>query len=213
MTVVERRSDAGTGPRAGTRVRVRLRRAVLHSAIVSLTAAMVPLGLTLGVLVAVGGHWPVLLAIEVFILAACLALVLRRRAVFAEVTAHELRGNGIASPMETVPIERIGAVHLVPTYVLGRDEPITQLLITDRSGRRLFRMRGTYWEGGDLELIAAALPVRTEIVAEPIRLADFYAHYPTSEYWFENKRSMRILTVLGVCALSTVLAVAITWVA
>ncbi|MBI5159984.1 MAG: hypothetical protein HY996_00955 [Micrococcales bacterium] len=208
MTVVEGRSGGEASPRAV--VRVRLRRAVLRTAVMSLAAAMLPLGLTLVVVIVGGGRWPALLAVELIVLLACLALVLRRRAVFVEVTDRVLRGNGIASPMETVPVEQIGAVHLVPTYVLGIDEPILQLLVTDRSGRRVFRMRGTYWEHGDLELVAAALPVRPHVVAEPIRLADFYAQYPTSEYWFENKLSVRILTVLSVCALSTVLAVALS---
>lgn len=210
MAIVEGRSDAEVATRAGIRVRVRLRRELLRTSMVSLGAAMVPLTAALCAIAAAhNSRWPVLLAVELFILLSCLAIVLRRRVVYAEVTETVLRGNGIASPMEEVALDRIAAVHLVPTYVLGTDEAVYQLLATDAAGCRVFRMRGTYWENGDLERVAAALPVRAHVVREPIRLAEFWARYPTSEYWFENKPLVQVLIVLGVCAASVVLAITV----
>ncbi len=67
-----------------------------------------------------------------------------------EVTDTELRGNGIFSPMVHVPLDRIRSVLLVPTYVGQAPEAVTQLLVRDARGRRLFRMRGNFWHPQDL---------------------------------------------------------------
>lgn len=184
---------------------MRPRRELLRTAAVSLLAAMVPLTAALWAVATARGNWGVVLGLELAILLGCLAVVLRRHAMFVEVTATELRGNGIATPLVTAPFDRIAAAYLVPTYVLGSEVIVTQLLVTDAEGRRLFRMRSIYWEDGDLERVARALPVRPHVIAEPMRLSEFWRHYPTSEYWFENKPAGRVLSVLGVCLLSVLL--------
>ncbi len=86
---------------------------------------------------------------------------------------------------------------------------MTQLLVRDDDGKRLFRMRGNFYRDGDLETIAAALPVPAQTTAEPIEITEFFRTYPGSAYWFEHRPILRIV----VFAVALVLALAIAaWV-
>ena len=48
------------------------------------------------------------------------------------------------------------------------------VLVRDAGGARLFRMRGNYWNDGDLDRVAEVLPVAPITVTEPIDLRDFF---------------------------------------
>ena len=134
---------------------------------------------------------------------------MRQLTVFSAVTETELIGRGIFSPMIRVPLEKIAAVHLVETYVGQAPESVTQLLVTDDEGKRLFRMRGNFYQDGDLKAIAAALPVKAQIASEPIGITEFFRTYPGSAYWFEHRPILWI--VVFAVSLAVALAVA-AWV-
>jgi hypothetical protein len=129
--------------------------------------------------------------------------------VHSAVSESELFGNGIFTPMVRVPLDRIASVLLVETYVGQAPEAVTQLLVRDAAGRRLFRMRGNFYEDGALQKIAAALPVTPTVVSEPVNLTDFFRSYPGSAYWFEHRPILRI--VVFIVALVAALAIA-AWV-
>jgi hypothetical protein len=120
-----------------------------------------------------------------------------------------LIGNGIFTSMVRVPLSQIAKVDLVETYVGQAPESVTQLLVRDAPGRRLFRMRGSFYPDGALQEIAAALPVKAEVVTEPISLTEFFRTYPGSAYWFEHRPVLRV--VAFVIALVVSLAIA-AWV-
>jgi hypothetical protein len=170
-----------------TVLRVVPRRSLLVSAFVSTLAVVVPVSaLFFWFAIPRGQAHFVVLALAV-VVAAAGAVLLRQLSVDTVITATELRGRGIFSPMVRVPLERIGSVALVPSYVGQSAEPVTQLLVRDHDGRRLFRMRGNYWHPGDLRKVASVLPVAATIVSEPMTLPEFFAAYPGSAYWFENR--------------------------
>lgn len=121
------------------------------------------------------------------VVVAAFGLLFRQLRVDTVIADGELRGNGIFSPMVRVPLEKIAAVDLVPVYVGQSPESAYQLLVRDADGARLFRLRGTYWHAGDLEKIAEALPVPTHVATEPMSISEFFAAYPGSAYWFENR--------------------------
>lgn len=133
-----------------------------------------------------------------------LLLLWRQLNVYCAVTATELIGNGIFTPLVRVPLGRIRRVLLVPTYVGAVPQPVMQLLVTDADGRRVFRMRGNFWHEADLRTLAAALPVPAEQVAEPMTRRDFFRTYPGSAYWFEGSRLLQValLTVLAIGGLA-----------
>lgn len=168
-------------------LRVVPRRSLLVSALVSTLVVVLPVSaLFFWFAIPRGQAVYVVLALGIVIVAA-LGVLVRQLRVDTVVTATELRGRGIFSPMVRVPLDRIASVILVPTYVGQAPEPVTQLLVRDADGHRLFRLRGNYWHPGDLRKVANALPVATTPVAEPMTLREFYVAYPGSAYWFENK--------------------------
>jgi hypothetical protein len=168
-------------------LRIVPRRSLLVSALVSTLAVVLPVSaLFFWFAIPRGQGIFVVLALAIVIVAA-LGVLLRQLCVDTVVTPTELRGRGIFSPMVRVPLDRIASVILVPSYVGQASEPVTQLLVQDADGHRLFRLRGNYWHPGDLRKVASALPVATTSVAEPMTLPEFYAAYPGSAYWFENK--------------------------
>jgi hypothetical protein len=194
---------------ARTSVLVRPRRSLMSTALISIVLGMLPV---FGVFYWFGvqhGSWQLVLVVHIAIVLASVAVMFRQLTVFSAVSETELLGRGIFSPLERVPIERIASATLVPTYVGQAPEPIQQLLVRDAAGHRLFRMRGNFWHQGDLAAIAAALPVATTVVKEPISIREFFRLYPGSAYWFENNPLVRVgvvvLAVLAVIAITTLL--------
>ena len=175
----------------GTRVLVRPRSSLLGTAMVSVLLAMVPVFGVLYWFSFAHGTWQAVGAVNLVLLLIGVSLVLRQLSVRTEVTETELRGNGIFTPMVHVPLDRIHSVLLIPTYIGQAPEPVTQLLVQDSQGRRLYRMRGNFWHSRDLRAVADALPARTTVVDDPISIGEFFGHYPGSAYWFENKPWLR----------------------
>jgi hypothetical protein len=191
----------------GTRVLVKPRRSLLTTALLSAALAFIPVFGVLYWFAIDHGSWQAVAIVNVVVVLIGLALVARQLTVHAEVTETELRGNGIFTPMVHVPLDRIRSVILVPTYIGQAPDAVTQLLVRDARGRRLFRMRGNFWHAEDLRAVADSLPVRTVVVDEPIALSDFFRTYPDSAYWFEDKPGLRIVLIGGLIAAALGIAV------
>jgi len=192
-----------------TLVSVRPRRSLITTGFVSIVLAMIPLFGVLYWFSIEHNSWLVVFVVHLFVTALAVLAVVRQLTVFSAVTRTELIGRGIFSPMIRVPLDKIAAVHLVETYVGQAPESVTQLLVTDEEGKRLFRMRGNFYQDGALPAIAAALPVKAQVASEPIGITEFFRNYPGSAYWFEHRPILRLV----VFAVSLALAVAIAaWV-
>lgn len=177
-----------------TLVFARPKRSLLITATLALVLALVPVSLALIVL---GGAWFATVVVEVLAIATCAAIAIRSLTVSTRLTDVELSGNGLFSPMVRVDLDDVHEVLLVPIFIGAAPDPVLQLLVRDATGRRLFRLRGNFWEDGLLERIAAAMPVPVQVVAEPIPAKLFFSTYPDSEYWFENKPWVRVAAILG----------------
>jgi hypothetical protein len=190
-----------------TTLRVRPRRSLVTTAFVSIVLAMIPVFGVLYWFAVQHGSWALVFVVHLAITIACLATLGRQLTVFTAVTATELIGRGIFSPIVRVPLNAIASVVVVPTYIGQSPDPVLQLLARDASGRRLYRMRGTFWNPEDLKAVADALPVTPDFVQEPIGIREFYRTYPGSAYWFQNKPAMWIivfiLAVLAAGAIAT----------
>lgn len=188
-----------------TTVRVVPRRSLLLSALVSILLVLLPIsGVLYWFAIPRGqGGWVVLA--QAIVVAASFGLLWRQLTVDTVVADGELRGRGIFSPMERVPLDRIAVVDLVEVYIGQSTETVPQLLVRDADGRRVFRLRGTFWHVGDLEKVAGALPVPTTIAPEPMTIQEFFRAYPGSAYWFENRPWL----TAGLIAIAVAAAVAI----
>jgi hypothetical protein len=191
----------------GTRVLVKPRRSLLTTALLSAALAFIPVFGVLYWFALAHDSWQAVAIVNVIVVLIGLALVARQLTVNAEVTATELRGNGIFTLMVHVPLERISSVLLVPTYVGQAPEAVTQLLVRDVRGRRLFRMRGNFWHAQDLRAIADSLPVRLVVIDEPIALSEFFRQYPDSAYWFEDKPGLKVFLIGSLIAGALAIAV------
>lgn len=190
----------------GTVVRFVPRRSLVRTAFASIVLAMIPVFGVLYWYAVQHNGWLLVFVVHLGVTFTAIALLARQLTVYSAVTSTELMGRGIFSPLLRVPLSRIASVVIVPTYLGQSPDAVLQLLVRDASGARLFRMRGNFWEPGDLEALARALPVAPTILQEPISIKAFYRGYPGSAYWFENKPALWL--VLGVVAL--LLAVAVT---
>jgi hypothetical protein len=192
-----------------TLVTVRPRRSLMRTGFLSIALAMVPVFGVLYWFSIQHRTWLVVLIVHAILTLLAFGVFCRQTMVHSAVTETELIGNGIFTPMVRVPLDRIASVLLVETYVGQAPEAVTQLLVRDAEGRRLFRMRGNFYEDGALQKIAAALPVTPAVVSEPVNLTDFFRSYPGSAYWFEHRPILRI--VVFIVALVAALAIA-AWV-
>ena len=184
-----------------TLVTVRPRRSLLRTGFVSIVLAMVPVFGVLYWFSIEHGSWQSVLVVHVLVSLVAVGLLIRQTMVHSSVTETELRGNGIFTPLVRVPLDHIATVDLVETYVGQAPDSVTQLLVRDAEGRRLFRMRGSFYHPGDLPKIAAALPVAPDVVSEPIGLSEFFRAYPGSAYWFEHRPILRIVAfAMGLAA-------------
>jgi hypothetical protein len=190
-------------------VTVRPRRSLLTTGFVSIVLAMIPVFGVLYWYSIEHGSWPIVLVVHGIVILAAVIVLGRQLTVYSAVTATELVGRGIFSPMIRVPLSSIAAVDLVETYVGQAPESVTQLLVRDAEGRRLFRMRGNFYHPGDLATLASALPVVPTVVPEPVNLTEFFRTYPGSAYWFEHRPVLRVIVL--VLALLAALALA-AWV-
>jgi hypothetical protein len=192
-----------------TVLRIVPRRSLLVSTLVSTLAIVVPVSaLFFWFAIPRGQGIFVVIALVTAVVAAFVVL-LRQLTVDTVLTATELRGRGIFSPMVRVPLDSIASVVIVPTYVGQAPDPILQMLVRDTAGRRLFRLRGNFWHPGDLRKVANALPVATTSVAEPMTLPEFFAAYPGSAYWFENRPWVTVALFAVVIAICVGIAVGV----
>ena len=187
-------------------VRIVPRRSLLVSALVSIIVVLVPVSAVLYWFAIPRGQGLWIALAQAIVVGAGLALLWRQLTLDTVVADGELRGRGIFSPMVRVPLEKIATVDIVPVYVGQSPETVPQLLVRDAAGRRLFRLRGTFWHSEDLAKVADALPVPARVAREPMSFPEFFAAYPGSAYWFEN-RPWLMAAILGVVILLSVAAV------
>lgn len=192
-----------------THVLIRPRRSLLTTALGAIVVAMIPI---FGVLYWFGferGSWVLVFVVHVGVVLLSLAVLARQLTVYAAVTDTELLGTGIFSPTVRVALDEIAQLILVETYVGQSPDTVTQLLVRDAQGRRLFRMRGNFWQPTDLADLVAALPIAATTVGDPMSATEFFRQYPGSAYWFENRPVLRALAVIAALGLLTAI---IAWV-
>lgn len=178
------------------RLRVRPKYSLLGNAFAAIVLGTTPIFAVTYWFTSTRGGTELAIAAHVGIISIALLLLWRQLRLYCAVTSDELVGNGIFSPLVRVPLARIHRVRLVPTFLGAAPEPVLQLLVTDANGRRLFRMRGSYWHTSELHALARALPVPVEETPEVLSRREFFTSYPGSAYWYENRLSLLVATIV-----------------
>ena len=174
-----RDSEAGT-------VRVRARPSLLHSGVFGAVAAGIPLFAVLYSLALAHGSWLRVLVVQVIYMALFAALLLRHRGVFVQVTATTITKQALF--VRTV-LNRsdVASLHMADTHHATSEDLVPQLIALDAAGKRLFRMRGTFWARESMLAVCAAIGAPLVIEPQPMSMKEFYALRPGIAYWYEGR--------------------------
>ncbi|MET3769294.1 hypothetical protein ABIB15_001985 [Marisediminicola sp. UYEF4] len=148
------------------------------------------------------GTWPGLLSWQLGTMLLCLVAYLRYRLTYIEVTPEAIVERGFLGSTRRIPLSRVATTVLAETYRSHAPDSTPQLLVRDAAGRRLLRMRGTFWSRAAIRRVADATGVPTEHYPDPITSREFFAGFPGSAYWFEHRPALFVATVLAVFAVS-----------
>lgn len=187
----------GTAQTHEATVRVLPRRSLARSATLTGVFSLSPVLIAVLWLTLPSGRWVDVLAVALGVVVIGLAMYWRYRVSFAAVTATEFVKRGWLPGFVRLRRDSIETLVLVSTYRDHSTETYPQLLALDASGRRLFRMRGTYWSEESVATVVEALGTPTVTLPRPLTRREFFAAYPDSPYWYESRPWIG-LTVVGV---------------
>ncbi|MCY7326793.1 MAG: hypothetical protein LH605_11785 [Microbacteriaceae bacterium] len=148
------------------------------------------------------GTWPGLLLGQLGTILLCLIAYLRYRSTYIEVTTESIAERGFFGLTRRIPLSRVATTVLAETYRSHAPDSTPQLLVRDAAGRRLLRMRGTFWSLAAIRRVADAIGVPTEHHPDPTTSREFFANFPGSAYWFEHRPALFVVTALAVFAVS-----------
>ncbi len=159
------------------------------------------------------GTWPGLLAGQLGTGLIVLVAYLRYRLTYIEVTTESIVERGFFGFTRRVPLPRVARTILAETYRSHAPDSTPQLVVRDAAGKRLLRMRGTFWSLAAIRRVADATGVPTEHFPDPITSREFLASFPGSAYWFEHRPALFVATVLAVFAVSLAVVLGLMWLA
>lgn len=179
-------TDAATPTERGT-VTVRPRRELARGATLTGVFSLSPVLVAVLWLTLPTGHQNGVLAVAVGVVVMGLSMYWRYRLSYAAVTRTEFVKRGWLPGFVRLRRDDVDTLVLVRTYRDHSTETSTQLLALDDEGRRLFRMRGTYWSETSVDAVVDALGIPTTVLPRPLTRREFFAAYPDSPYWYESR--------------------------
>lgn len=179
-------TDAATPTERGT-VTVRPRRELARGATLTGVFSLSPVLVAVLWLTLPTGHQNGVLAVAVGVVVMGLLMYWRYRLSYAAVTRTEFVKRGWLPGFVRLRRDDVDTLVLVRTYRDHSTETSTQLLALDDEGRRLFRMRGTYWSETSVDAVVDALGIPTTVLPRPLTRREFFAAYPDSPYWYESR--------------------------
>lgn len=180
------------------RVRVRPKATIVRSGLLILLIVPLPIFGSLALLSPQNGPWPFAAFGEALCLLLCwLGYALYRR-VFIGVTSVSIEERGLFGRHTSHRIADVATIALAHSFRSSSADTLPQLIVMNRAGIRMLRMRGLYWSEKSMLAVAGAIGEEVQVVEEPMTNADFFAQYPGSAYWFENRRGLVIATLAAV---------------
>ncbi|HXD61385.1 MAG TPA: hypothetical protein VN619_05630 [Lacisediminihabitans sp.] len=177
-------------------VRVHPRHSLVRNGALSYVLLSLPLFGALYFLGAPRGTWPIALAAHLAsILVVSIGYVIYRR-IYIGVTPTEIHERGVLGRATITPLSEVTQAILVSTYRSSSTEMTQQLLLCDSNDRRLVRMRGIFWTESAMRAVAAVSGAPLDEDPNPMTSAAFFAHYPGTAYWFENRPVLTVVAVV-----------------
>lgn len=138
------------------------------------------------------GVWPVAIGGELLCLIATGIALVRFFGTFVEVTETTIEEREFLGRRTSTPRAEVHSVVLARTYRSSSSDSTPQLIVRGASGRRILRMRGYFWAEELISEVAAAIEVPVVRPHEPMSAKDFFADYPGSAYWFEDRPAVAV---------------------
>ncbi len=182
-------------PDAEQTVRARARVSLIRSTMIGAIVAGIPLFVVLYWLSIEQGSWQrVLLANGIYILFFAI-LAWRHSRIFVTVTPETITKQTL---LNSTVVKRadVAALHLADLHQTSAPELLPQLVALDSNGRRLFRMRGTFWDRDAMVTVADAIAVPLTLESSHLTIKEFYAKHPGVAYWYENKLWLAIVGIV-----------------
>ncbi|MFD4422967.1 hypothetical protein ACFWN7_15900 [Agromyces sp. NPDC058484] len=137
------------------------------------------------------GAWP-LVAVTVALAAVLLVVAwVAYQRTHASISMYGIVERGFFGGTSTVAARDIAGVLRVQIYRGNSLDVSQELFVVSRSGRGVFRMRGTFWDTSTMDRVAPILGAEETVHAEPVTLAELRRSDPKLLYWFERRSLAR----------------------
>jgi len=141
------------------------------------------------------GSWLRVLMLHLIVLAIVAVLWWQFLATYVDVTGQQITKVTLVG-RRVIDRADVASVVIRHTHKSSSSDDIPQLISLDASGRRLFRMRGTFWSFEDMESVANAIAAPVSVETDAVSVAEFYAEFPSAPYWYEGRLWIFILSVI-----------------
>lgn len=181
-------------------VKVHPRRSLVRNGVLSYVLLSLPLFGTLYFFSTSSAVWFSVFSVHMLTLGIAALVYLRFTAVFIGVTSTAIYERGFLGRQREMCVAKVATAALVYTYRSSSTESSPQLLVRCTDNNRVLRMRGIFWSEADMRSVAAVITSSAAIVlderTEPVTARTFFAEYPGSAYWFENRPAVIVAAVI-----------------
>lgn len=153
------------------------------------------------------GTWPLAVAGMALTLLACAIGVKQFRSIFIGVTATTIEERGLFGSRTSTSLASAASVALVSIYSRGLPDPVNQLIVSDAEGRRLLRMRGSYWTLDAMRSVIASIDLTPSLPTDVMTRKEFFTAFPGAAYWFDRRPALFWSIIAGVALIGALLLI------
>jgi hypothetical protein len=154
--------------------------------IVAILALTLPLFAVVYWLTVPSGSWPLVLAIQIVVIALAVLGVIAFFGTTIRLGQEGVRERGFFGRVTLIRPEQVRSIVLIDVYQSSTLETQPQLFVTGLEGQLLLRMRGQFWPLESMHLVADRLDVPITSPGESITLSELRRRSPELLYWFER---------------------------
>ena len=186
---------------------LRPRRSLLWSGILVLVIVPLPIVATLITLGLSSGSWRISVIAEGLVLVLFVTGLFILRSTYVMISASNLTERGFFARTVTIPISEVRSMVIAHTFRTSSSDTVPQLIVRNKHGARILRMRGVFWTEESIRLAAAAIGAPLEEPVEPLTSHQFFEQYAGTAYWFEDRRGLAIglVVLVGLACVGIVL--------
>jgi hypothetical protein len=189
--------------------RLRPRRSLFWQALAGTVAFLAPTSGVLYFLTIPDGPWPLVVMLQVLVIAGFVAAYLSYVNVGVWVGTSGIAERGFFGLSKYIPREQIGSIVLVNTYRPGATA-VAQLFICDENGVQVMRMRGQFWSRESMQTVSDTLDIPPMELTDELTRTELLEDHPGLLYWFERHPVIVVIAVVGALLVGGLLALIVS---